>query len=67
MLPTLLEDIIGKADKWGSNGKIDPFVEIYDVRASFTTEYVSLDAEFSLSARFRHDRSIDNVQRLGEK
>jgi len=30
----MLQDIIDKADKWGDNGKagrIDPFVEIYDV------------------------------------
>ena len=34
VLPTLLQDIISMADKWGDNGKtgrIDPFVEIYDV------------------------------------
>ena len=30
----MLQDIIDKADKWGDNGKtgrIDPFIEIYDV------------------------------------
>ncbi|KAF9644106.1 cytochrome P450 [Thelephora ganbajun] len=34
VLPTLLQDIIGKADKWGNdgkNGRIDPFTEIYDL------------------------------------
>jgi len=31
----MLQDIIDRADKWGDNGKIgkiDPFIEIYDVR-----------------------------------
>ena len=34
VLPTLLQDISKNADKWGNdgkNGRIDPFVEIYDV------------------------------------
>lgn len=34
VLPTLLQDITEKADKWGNDGKtgrIDPFTEIYDV------------------------------------
>ena len=35
VLPTLLQDIVDRADKWGNdgkNGRIDPFTEIYDVR-----------------------------------
>ena len=34
VLPTLLQDIAGRADKWGGDGnagRIDPFTEIYDV------------------------------------
>ena len=31
VLPTLLQDIIDRADKWGDEGRIDPFTEIYDV------------------------------------
>ena len=34
VLPTLIQDIVCKADKWGSGGKtgkIDPFIDIYDV------------------------------------
>jgi hypothetical protein len=34
VLPTLMQDITDKADKWGNDGKsgrIDPFTEIYDV------------------------------------
>jgi len=30
----MLQDIIDKADKWGNGGKsgrIDPFIEVYDV------------------------------------
>ena len=37
VLPTLLQDIIEKADKWGSGGKtgrIDPFTEIHEVSRS---------------------------------
>jgi len=37
VLPTLLQDIVDRADKWGNdgkNGRIDPFTEIYDVRPS---------------------------------
>ena len=33
-LPTLLQDIVGKADQWGhrgESGRIDPFTEVYDV------------------------------------
>ena len=33
-LPTLLQDIVGKADQWGhrgESGRIDPFAEVYDV------------------------------------
>ena len=39
VLPTLLQGIIEKADKWGNdgkNGRIDPFTEVYDV-SSFAT------------------------------
>ena len=34
VLPTLLQDTIDRADKWGDDGKIgriDPFTEVYDV------------------------------------
>jgi len=34
VLPSLLEDIIDKADRWGdggTTGRIDPFTEVYDV------------------------------------
>jgi hypothetical protein len=34
VLPTLLQDIFGEADRWGSadgSSRIDPFVEIHDV------------------------------------
>jgi len=34
VLPSLLQDIIDRADKWGNHGKtgrIDPFTEVYDV------------------------------------
>ena len=34
VLPVLLRDIIGEANKWGDSGKsgrIDPFTEVYNV------------------------------------
>ena len=37
VLPSLLQDIIDRADKWGDHGKtgrIDPFTEVYDVSLS---------------------------------
>ena len=40
VLPTLLQDITGMADKWGNdceNGRIDPFVEIFEVSISPAT------------------------------
>ena len=47
VLPTLLQDIVDKADKWGNGGKngiIDPFSEVYDVslfatHSSFGTKF----------------------------
>ena len=39
-LPTLLQDIIGKADQWGhrgESGRIDPFAEVYDVSLATRT------------------------------
>jgi len=38
VLPTFLQDILDKADRWGDdgkNGRIDPFTEIYDVSLAF--------------------------------
>ena len=59
-LPTLLQDIFNKADKWGNdgeNGRIDPFIEIYHV--SFLCGMIfffGIGAEFlPFSARFHHD------------
>jgi len=43
VLPTLLQDIVDKADRWGDdgkNGRIDPFTDIYDVKLS--ASYVSI-------------------------
>ena len=43
-LPMLLQDIIKKADTWGNDGKagrIDPFVETYDVSCIFSVHFLS--------------------------
>ena len=44
VLPSLLQDIIDRADKWGDHGetgRIDPFNEVYDVSLFFETTYCS--------------------------
>ena len=51
VLPTLLQDITNKAEKWGNNGKngrIDPFTEIYDVSSSLRHDCFGIGAEFVL-------------------
>jgi len=38
VLPSLPQDIIARADKWGDDGetgRIDPFTEVYDVSLYF--------------------------------
>jgi len=43
VLPSLLEDIIDRADKWGDHGKtgrIDPFTEVYDVSLCLETSII---------------------------
>ena len=48
-LPTLLQDIIRKADQWGhrgESGRIDPFTEVYDV--SLAT-HAPLDSVLNIS------------------
>jgi hypothetical protein len=62
VVPTLLQDIIGVADKWGNNGKsgrIDPFVEIYEVCVFLRESTLSIPYQISLPfpARLPHDRS----------
>lgn len=59
VLPTLLQDVLCEAEKWGNDGKsgrIDPFVEIFDVRIPLEIHIFSgLRAEFSFPARVPHD------------
>lgn len=43
-LPKLLQDIVGKADRWvndGKAGRIDPFTELYDVSYSYSARFLS--------------------------
>jgi len=53
-LPTLLQDIFNKADRWGNDGKsgrTDPFTDVYDV--SLITAYVfRIGVEFVLFSSF---------------
>ena len=60
VLPTLLQDILDKADKWGGDGKsgrIDPFAEIYDVsRPRDVHRFVLSVLSRMFSASFRYDR-----------
>ena len=48
VLPTLLQDIIDSADKWGDEGRIDPFAEIYDVSLLGKVPYWCLPSLFQL-------------------
>ena len=64
VLPTLFQDIRAKADKWGDGGRIDPFVEIFDVSTSLQTHDLSVPrAESLFPARFLHDRPYGHVSR----
>ena len=61
--PTLPQDIVNAADKRGDDGKagrIDPFVEIYDVsvyaRAVLRPSLLSCSLFFPSTARFSNDR-----------
>ena len=71
VLPSLLQDITDRADKWGDHGKtgrIDPFTEVYDVSLSPETYLVlGLGLNFPLSAHFRHDSPDDRLSRLGKE
>ena len=63
VLPTLLEDIINEADKWGNGGKdgrIDPFVEIYDV-SSLLHYFPGSVPTLYPSACLRHDCPLDRL------
>ena len=68
---TLLQDTIAKGDKWGNDGeggRIDPFIEIYDVRTfSKTCTFLAIgDESFPCPARSRHDRPFDGMSRAGK-
>ena len=63
----MLQDVVDKADKWGDDGtagRIDPFTEVYEVRA-FLEERLALglSLRLPLSASFRHDRPHDRMSR----
>ena len=70
-LPTLLQDIIDGADKWGNGGKtgrIDPFTEIYDVSIfSGSIRLSNSVPSLPLLARFSRDRPYDHMPRPGEE
>ena len=62
-LPTLLQDIVGKADQWGhrgESGRIDPFAEVYDVSLA-TRTLVDSVLSLSLPARLPPDGLYDYV------
>ena len=53
-IPALLQDAFDKADKWGNdgkNGRIDPFIDVYDVSPLYSTG-VWDRYEFTLSRSF---------------
>ena len=67
----MLRDIIDKTDKWGNNGKsgrIDPFVEIYDVSCPRDVlQLMGLVLSPTFSAGLRHDRPDDYMPRPDKK
>jgi hypothetical protein len=72
VLPTLLQDIIDKADKWGNDGKsgrIDPFTEVYDVSCppDVCQFVLFMLIPRMFSASFPHDRPNGYMPRPGKK
>ena len=71
VLPTLLQDVIDRTNKWagdGITGRIDPFTEVHDV--SFPSEtgiVVELVLSFPLAARFPNDCPYYHMPRPGEE
>ena len=67
VLPTLLQDIVDRADKWGNGGetgRIDPFTEVYDVSPFVALRFwTGAELSLALSARFRHDCPYDHMSR----
>lgn len=54
VIPTLLQDIINKADKWGNDGqssRIDPFTEINHV-SPFLYSSLRIDYEWTERTQF---------------
>lgn len=67
VLPTLLQDIIDRADKWGDEGKIDPFTEIYDVSLIGNGHFGDPVLTLRLAAGFRYDRPNGHMPRPDEE
>ena len=64
VLPTLLQDTIDRADKWGDDGRIgriDPFTEVYDVSLFGNVHFLGLVLSYPRSARVRHDRPCGHM------
>ena len=69
VLPTLLQDIFGEADRWGSadgSGRIDPFARIHDVSLK-TGLFPGPVPSFPPLACFPHDRAYDHMPRPDEE
>ena len=69
VLPTLLQGVLGEADRWGSadgSGRIDPFAEIQDVSMK-AGPFPGPRTKFSSLACFPHDRAYDHMSRPGEE
>ena len=71
VLPTLFQDMVTKANKWGNDGasgRIDPFTEIFDA-SIFLTKRSPFEshADFSFPARFLHDRPYGHVSRYDKE
>jgi hypothetical protein len=71
VLPTLLQDTLDKADKWGNDGKsgrIDPFAEIYDVSCPCDVrQFVVLVLSRMFLGSFHHDHPNVCMPRPGKE
>lgn len=63
MLPSLLEDVTTQMTRWGKAGNLDPFDEIYDVRAMVT---LSSTRPYDIQLVFRMIVRLGSCRELSE-
>jgi len=58
LVPILLDDVNGRMEGWGRTGRIDPFVDVYNVRARSLNICLKLIVP---KARLPNDGSNDDL------